>query len=358
MDTKQIALGIFNTLLVFGLSTSNNFNINDTKAINGLHAEDIEPEPIDLSLMEDELFKDRLESISSAIPMEFNQLVKKNVNAYIHRKESTERLIGTTQLYKPMFSRWLVEEGVPSEIAYLPIIESEVKIDALSHAGAYGMWQFMKGTAEIFDLRIDSFIDERRDPEKATQAAARYFKHLHGIYDDWVLALAAYNCGPGNVNKAIRRAGGKKDYWEIRRFLPKETRYYVPKFIAANYIMNFYDFHGLTPTFSGVDFSFDYYVTVENNTSIEQLTADLNVSEHSFKELNPFLLTDVIPGDLYPVKVKIPYPLYKEPKELIEPIDELDVPALDTFSKLETLFPSKLTTETLKHDLAMEVNYN
>ncbi len=358
MDTKRLALGIFNTLLVFGLSTSNNINFNDTKPISGLYAEDLKPEPLDLSIMEDQLFKERLESISSEIPMAFNQLVKKNVNAYIKRKESTERLIGTTQLYEPFFSRLLVQEGVPTEIAYLPIIESELKIDALSHAGAYGMWQFMEGTAKIFDLKIDSFIDERRDPEKATQAAARYFKHLHEMYDDWVLALAAYNCGPGNVNKAIRKSGGKKDYWEIRQFLPKETRYYVPKFIAANYIMNFYDFHGLTPTFTGVDFSFDYFVTVENNTTIEQFTKDLNISEASFKQLNPFLLTNVIPGDLYPVKVKIPYPLYKETKQLVEPTDELEVPALDTFSKLEALFPSKLVREELKHELEMELTYN
>ena len=168
--------------------------------------------------------------------------VRNMINFYSNRKRQlVENMLGLSLYYMPIFEEALERHNMPNELRYLPVIESALVPNAVSRAGAAGLWQFMPATATGLGLEINSLVDQRRDPYLASDAAARYLKQLYKTYDDWSLAIAAYNCGPGNVNKALRRAGGgKKDFWEIYPFLPQETRGYVPAFIAANYIMNYH----------------------------------------------------------------------------------------------------------------------
>ncbi|MDE6130668.1 MAG: lytic transglycosylase domain-containing protein, partial [Muribaculaceae bacterium] len=197
----------------------------------------------------DQDYIDRLGLIPSVIEMPFNSIVKNFIVMYSERKRQlVENMLGMSLYYMPIFEEALERHGLPLELKYLPVIESALNPSAVSRAGAAGLWQFMPGTATQLGLEINSLVDMRRDPISSSEAAARYLKQLYGIFGDWSLAIASYNCGPGNVAKAIRRAGGgKKDFWEIYPFLPAETRGYVPAFIAANYVMNHYDKHNISP---------------------------------------------------------------------------------------------------------------
>ena len=194
----------------------------------------------------DSVYIARLSQLPSVIDMSYNRLVKNYINVYtIKRREQVGNMLAVSEYYFPMFEAVFDLYDVPYELKYLAVIESAMNPRAVSRAGAVGTWQFMYGTAKMYGLRINSLVDERRDPLKSTHAAAKFLKNLHELYGDWTLALAAYNCGPGNVNKAIRRSGGKKDFWEIYYYLPRETRGYVPAFIAAAYTMNYYREHNL-----------------------------------------------------------------------------------------------------------------
>ncbi len=361
MNTKRLTFGMINTLLVCGFSTIDSLDFSEQHIDFGqsLYAKDKKLEPVDYSRIEDEIYKQRFEAMDSEVPFAFNQLVKSSLERYLKYPEKSELLIGLAKLYQPIFDNILLVEGVPQEFAYLPIVESAVDLNAVSHKGAKGLWQFMPGTAELYGLRINEYIDERKDPEKSTKAAAQYLKDLHKNYDNWLLALAAYNCGPGNVNKAIRRSGGKKDFWEIRQFLPRETRYYVPRFIAANYLMNYYTSHNMVPMAPYTDFSFDHLLVVDRNVNLYDLAEELNVSIESIKQLNPALVSDVILGAEEPIKLKVPYPLYQEKSALTEANDAIAEPEetinLPELVRLEGKYTSNLKTEVLTPQIPKEI---
>lgn len=253
----------------------------------------------------DEELIQRLMSMPTVIEMPFNSVVKSYINMYVDRRRSlVEDMLGMSTYYMPIFEQALEQEGVPMELKYLPIIESALNPNAVSPVGATGLWQFMLPTARGLGMEINSLVDERRDPIRSSQMAARYLKQLHGIYDDWSLAIAAYNCGPGNVNKALRRAGegGKKDFWEIYPYLPAETRGYVPGFIAANYAMNYYDKHNISPVLARRPIVTDS-VYVKKRVYFQQIADVLNIPIEEIRTLNPQYRQDVIPGDIkaYPL---------------------------------------------------------
>ena len=201
----------------------------------------------------DSVYIDRLSRLPSVIALPYNNIVRDCIDLYAERKRNLVRyMLGMADFYFPIIEQVLDEHGLPIELKYLAVVESALNPVALSRVGACGLWQFMLPTGKSYGLEINSLVDERRDPLKATEAACKYFKDMYAIYGDWNLVLASYNCGPGNVNKAIRRSGGKTDFWDIFPYLPKETRSYVPLFIAANYVMNYYCEHNICPmqTFS------------------------------------------------------------------------------------------------------------
>lgn len=253
---------------------------------------------------DEELMK-RLMAMPTVIEMPFNSVVKSYIKMYVDRRRSlVESMLGMSTYYMPIFEQALEQEGVPLELKYLPIVESALNPNAVSPVGATGLWQFMLPTARGLGMEINSLVDERRDPICSSRMAARYLKQLHDIYNDWSLAIAAYNCGPGNVNKALRRAGEdkKKDFWEIYPYLPVETRGYVPCFIAANYAMNYYDKHNISPMLARRPILTDS-VYVKKRVYFQQIADVLDIPIEEIRTLNPQYRQDVIPGDIkaYPL---------------------------------------------------------
>lgn len=256
----------------------------------------------------DSLYLARLDSIQSAVPLSFNDIVRNYIELYTVRKRfQVANMLGLSEYYFPIFEEALDAECMPLELKFLPVIESALNPRALSRAGACGLWQFMYSTGKMYKLDINSYVDERRDPVLATKAAVRYLNDLYGIYEDWILVIAAYNCGPGNVNKAIRRSGGKKNYWDIYYNLPKETRGYVPAFIAAAYVFNYYKEHGIYPLEPTLPRMCDS-IMISDALHFEQIAAKLDLSVEELRDLNPQFRADVIPagfGKSY--ALKIPY---------------------------------------------------
>jgi membrane-bound lytic murein transglycosylase D len=207
-----------------------------------------------------------------------------------------EYMLGVGSYYFPIFEQALDAAGLPIELKYLPVIESALNPKAYSVAGASGLWQFMYGTGKVYGLVGNSLVDERRDPIKATNAAVRYLRDLHNIYNDWSLVIAAYNCGPGNVNKAIRRSGGKKDYWAIYPYLPRETRGYVPAFIGATYAMTYYKEHGICPAKIEMPMICDT-IMLSDRLHLSQVSEVLGVDLAVLQSLNPQYRKDIIPGN-------------------------------------------------------------
>lgn len=245
----------------------------------------------------DEVYTSRIKNISSPIPLEFNEQVKKYIDLYaFHKRNLTSRVLGLSDLYFPIFEEALDKEGLPLEFKYLSIVESALNPTAVSRVGATGIWQFMYNTGKLYDLKINSYIDERRDPVKATYAACRYFKNMHDIYKDWLLVIAAYNCGPGNVNRAIVRSGGKTNFWEISRFLPAETRGYVPAFVAICYVMNYSVEHNISKV--APDFTYFQLDTLRINqrTTLAKISSTADVPLDVLRYLNPIYKKGIIPA--------------------------------------------------------------
>lgn len=248
----------------------------------------------------------RLSRLPNVIEMPYNEIVQKYINQYSGRlRNSVAVLLGASNFYNPIFEEALESYQLPLELKYLPIIESALNPTATSRAGAVGLWQFMIGTGKQYGLEVTSLIDERRDPIKASYAAAHYLRDLYNIFGDWTLVIASYNCGPNNVNKAIKRAGGVKDFWSIYPYLPNETRGYVPAFIAANYIMNYYCDHNICPVNTTLPMGTDT-IQVSRNVRMERISALCNIEEEELRRLNPQYRTNLIPGNVRPCTLRMP----------------------------------------------------
>lgn len=254
----------------------------------------------------DSVYIDRLSRMPTIMEMPYNEIVRKFIDMYTGRlRNQVAFMLSACNFYMPIFEEALDTYGLPLELKYLPIIESALNPSAVSRAGASGLWQFMLNTGKIYGLESNSLVDERRDPIKATWAAARYLKDMYAIYQDWNLVIAAYNCGPGTINKAIRRAGGKTDYWEIYNYLPKETRGYVPAFIAANYVMTYYCKHNICPMEINIPDATDT-IQVNRNLHFEQITDVCGIGMDEVKSLNPQYKKNIIPGDSKPQTLRLP----------------------------------------------------
>jgi len=248
---------------------------------------------------DDLIYEARLSKLNAVSPfdLEYNPTVKLYIDMYAVRKRSlVSKMMALSQLYFPLFEQTLDKYNLPLELKYLAICESALNPTAKSRSGAMGLWQFMYPTGKMFGLRVTSYMDERCDPYKSTTAACEYFQYLYGLFGDWQMVLAAYNCGPGNVMKAIRRSGGKKSYWEIRPFLPKETQGYVPAFIAVNYVMNHTAEHNLTAAIPKKSFLMVDTVKIKRQISFEQISAILNVPLEDVQYLNPTYRKNTIPA--------------------------------------------------------------
>ena len=266
----------------------------------------------------DTVYSDRLYRLPSEMELSFNRVVRSYIEMYsVRRREQVAYMLTLGDYYFPLFEEMLDRHGLPLELKYLPVIESALNPVAVSRMGATGLWQFMLKTGQGYGLEVNSLVDERRDPYKSTEAAVRYLKDLYSIYGDWNLVIAAYNCGPGNVNKAIARSGGKQDYWEIYYHLPRETRGYVPAFIAANYIMNYYAEHNICPMKPN-DFQALDTVHVNQEIHFGQISEILDIPVNELQRLNPQFKRDIVPGNYKPYALVLPT------KKMIAFIDKKD----------------------------------
>ena len=243
-----------------------------------------------------EVYIDRLSRIPSVMELSYNDVVQKFIDRYSGRlRRSISYMLAASNFYMPIFEEALETYGLPLELKYLPVIESALKPKAVSRVGATGLWQFMLATGKMYGLQVNSLVDERRDPVKSSYAAAHFLSDLYKIFGDWNLVIAAYNCGPENINKAIRRSGGERDYWRIYPYLPKETRGYVPAFIAANYIMTYYCDHNICPMTSRLPAKTDT-VMVNRNIHLQQVASVCGIDIEQLRTLNPSYRKDIVPG--------------------------------------------------------------
>lgn len=245
----------------------------------------------------DSIYKIRLQALPLIIEVPYNEVVRKYILRYIkHSPRQLAALQRKSEYYFPIFENIIARHQLPYELCYLSIVESALNPQARSHMGAAGLWQFMPATGKRYGLEVNSLVDERMDPIRSTEAACKYLSDLYDIFNDWNLAIAAYNCGPGNVNKAIHRAGGKRDFWSIYPFLPRETRGYLPIFIAVVYAMNYAGMHGICPSEPLLTMASDTIVTTQRQ-HLKQIAANLDIPLSELRRLNPQYPRDIIPGN-------------------------------------------------------------
>lgn len=253
-----------------------------------------------------ETYIERLSRLPNVMEMPYNNIVQQFIDRYTGRlRHSVSYMLGASNFYTPIFEEALESYGLPLELKYLPVIESALNPMATSHAGAAGLWQFMVATGKQYGLEVNSLVDERRDPVKSSFAAARYLKDLYNIFGDWSLVIAAYNCGPENINKAIHRAGGEVDYWKIYPYLPRETRGYVPAFIAANYVMNYYCEHNICPMRTQLPAKTDTIV-VNKDVHLKQIAEVCGIDIDELRTLNPQYRRDIVNGSNKPSIIRMP----------------------------------------------------
>ena len=244
------------------------------------------------------IYQNRFASMAKNSPFNYvyNSTVRSYIDRYTRNPKSAATILALGKLYFPLYEKYLNHYNIPLELKYLSIVESALNPTAKSQCGASGLWQFMYGTGRVYNLEINSYVDERFDPEKETIAACRYLKDLYSIYNDWSLAIAAYNCGPGNVNKAMKRSG-KKDFWDIKEYLPKETQNYVPAFIAVSYIMTYHEEHNMS--IANIKYLYEDLdsITINKKTSLSNVSYLLNIPLKELKYLNPKYFAGVIPGN-------------------------------------------------------------
>ena len=263
------------------------------------------------------IFK-RLSRIVTAVPLAYNDKVKRFIELYsVQRQRSSSVILGLAQYYYPWMKEIFDKYDVPEELVYITIIESALNPQAVSPAGATGIWQFMYGTGKLYGLEVNTFVDDRRDPYKATDAAARHLRDLYKIFNDWGLAISAYNCGAGNVRKAIQRSGGKTNFWGVSPYLPRETQNYFPAYIGALYMMTYHNLYGISPAKISIPTNVDT-VMVDKEVHFEQIAAVLNISLDEIKSLNPQYKKNVIPA--YTQK----FPLRLQSNDVIRYLDMKD----------------------------------
>src|SRR6185436_2669775 len=255
----------------------------------------------------DEVYNERISKIITPIPLTFNEQVKDYIHLYADRKrELTSRVLGLSRLYFPLFEEILDKEGLPIEFKYLSVVESALNPIAKSRVGATGIWQFMLNTGKLYDLKVNSYTDDRRDPVKATYAACKYFKDMYDIYRDWLLVIAAYNCGAGNVNRAIVRSGGKTNFWEISRYLPSETRGYVPAFIAVCYVMNYSAEHNIFPVAPAYSYFEVDTLMIHQRTTLSKIAKNVDLPLDVISFLNPVYKKGIVPETEQAQMIRLP----------------------------------------------------
>ena len=253
-----------------------------------------------------ETYIERLRRLPALMELPYNEVVRKFIDRYSGRlRRSVAFWLGAANFYMPIFEQALETYNLPLELKYLPVIESGLTPTAVSRVGATGLWQFMLSTGRQYGLKVNTLVDERRDPIKASYAAARYLRDLYRIFGDWNLVIAAYNCGPERINRAIHRADGEKDYWKIYPYLPQETRGYVPAFIAANYIMNYYCDHNICPMHTKLPAKSDT-VVVNRDVHLKQIAAVCNIPVEELRTLNPQYRHDIVNGNSEPSAIRLP----------------------------------------------------
>lgn len=260
------------------------------------------------TLTGEELYRKRLKALECTIPLDCNSVVVEAIEMYTTRFSTfMGGMLARSTYYFPMMEEILDSYKLPLELKYLAIVESALNPTAVSRRGATGLWQFMLSTGKVFGLHIDSLIDERRDPVKSTHAMCQYFKDMYALYGDWLLAIAAYNCGPGNINRAIRRADGNTNFWKIFPYLPKETRSYVPFFIAAYYTMAYYREHDIHPETVTIPLAVDT-VHLNRRFSFGEISEMIGISVEQLKHLNPAYRRQIIPGNRNTQLLTLPQP--------------------------------------------------
>lgn len=271
---------------------------NTVSAFEKFFADFITMDSVPLSSdIPDEVYEGRLRAMFPAVPMPFNPIVKQYIIAYTTtRKQTVGKVLSRSQYYFPIIEQQLAAEGMPLELRMLPVIESALSPVARSRVGATGLWQFMYTTGRHYGMEITSFVDQRCDPVVSTRAACRYLKDLYGMYGDWFLAIAAYNCGPGNVNKAMKKAGeGARTFWDIYDYLPRETRGYVPSFIAASYAYTYHRLHDIDVIEEPITLATDTIV-VDRVMHLEQISSTIDTPLETLRSLNPQYKMDIIPA--------------------------------------------------------------
>ena len=303
-DRQPNVLDLKNSLTDSSVVFPESFETDTQKMLEGWYmknytATDRRYEEMEDADTSDETIIERLKALPTVIEMPFNEVVRTYIDRYTKRGRSqVAALLGMSLYYMPVFEQALEERGLPLELKYLPVIESGLDPNAVSRHGATGLWQFMLGTARGLGMEVNSLVDERRDPYVASERAASYLKDLYDTYGDWSLAIAAYNCGPGNVNKALRRAGGdpkSHDFWGIYYYLSPETRGSVPMFIAANYVMNYYQDHNISPVLAVKPLVTDT-LHITERVHFNQISKVLDIPVEELRILNPQFRADLIPG--------------------------------------------------------------
>ncbi len=310
---------------------------------------------------DDDTYIERLSKLPTVMEMPYNEVVRKMIDRYVNRgRRQVSYMLGLANFYMPIFEEALESYGLPLELKYLPVIESALNPKAVSRVGATGLWQFMLNTGKRYGLQVNSLVDERCDPLRASYAAAQYMRDLYKIFGDWNLVIAAYNCGPENVNKAIHRSGGSRDYWEIYPYLPSETRGYVPAFIAANYVMNYYCEHGICPMVTDLSVKSDT-VLVSRNLHFEQIANVCNVDIDMLRELNPQYRRDIVNGNTEPSLVRMPIETINafidnedsvynyRADELFSKRNTVDVPEVQTPARTYTRSSNSYSRQSSRH---------
>jgi membrane-bound lytic murein transglycosylase D len=303
-------------------------------------------------LPDHETIKYRLHKIPTTIPMDYNQHVRGFIDLYANRRrEMMQRMLGMSDIYFPIFESALDKRDMPLELKHLAIVESALNPNAVSRVGATGIWQIMYTTARMLGLEINTFIDERRDPTLSTEAALNYLEQMYNLYGDWLLVIASYNCGPGNVNKAIKRAGGSKDFWTVYKYLPAETRGYVPAFIAVNYVMKYHNEHGIVPMPVTASFNAMDTVMIYRNLSLKNIAEHLSMDLGELEMLNPSLKRKVVPALEGGYALKLPLnklALFEEKRFEIFSETEEQVKAIAATSSLPSGNVTKYSSENTK----------